>query len=272
MDNIELKNSVFKEKFKKIKVILLDLDGTIYIGDKLIDGAKDALDFFRKSGKQLVFLTNNSSKTDDEYVKKLSALGVYVSGDDVYTSGDAALEYLLKFYSEKRVYLLANDKLKEEFSQAGVILSDTDPEIALLAYDTTINFEKIKTFDRFLKKGALYIATHPDAVCPAPGYSMPDVGSFIEMFCKSSGRRPDKIIGKPNTVMGDMVKYKYSASSDEVMMVGDRMYTDIRFANNSGFYSMAVLSGETSLVDYLNGETKADFVFDDISKCLKYFN
>ncbi len=272
MENIELQNSVFKEKFEKLKVILLDLDGTIYIGDKLIDGAKDALDFFRKNGKQLVFLTNNSSKTDEEYVKKLSALGVYKSGDAVYTSGDAALEYLIKFYAEKRVFLLADDKLKDEFSQAGVILSDTEPEIALLAYDTTLTFEKIKTFDKFLKKGVLYLATHPDAVCPAPDYSMPDVGSFIEMFYKSSGRRPDKIIGKPNTIMGDMVKYKYSVTSDEVMMVGDRMYTDIRFAINNGFNSMAVLSGETSLEDYLNGETKATFVFDDISKCLKFFN
>ena len=269
MQKTVINNSDFKQTFKKIKVVLLDLDGTVYLGDNPIDGAKQALEFFRAAGKKLVFLTNNSSKTDEEYVKKLGGMNLYRAEDDVYTSGDATAEYLNKNFPGKRVYLLAPEKVKQSFINHGVTLCETGAEVAVLAYDTTLNFEKITRFDAFLKSGARYIATHPDAVCPAPEYSVPDVGSFIEMFRMSSGRTPDEIIGKPNTVMGDMVKLKYSAKSDEIMMVGDRMYTDIRFALNNGFYSMAVLSGETTKEQYLSGDIKASFVFDSLGACIK---
>lgn len=249
------------------KVFLLDMDGTIYIENELIGDMRNTLEAVRRSGRRIVYFTNNSSKTVREYEEKLTRLGIFGQGDEVYTSGVAAAEYLNEFYAGKKVYLVGTDGLKGEFAEAGIPLADADgAEIGVLAYDTTLTFEKIVKLNRMIAEGKPYIATHPDAVCPAKGVFPPDVGSFIELFKCSSGRYPDVICGKPYTVMGDCIKRRLCLPPENICMVGDRPHTDIRFANNNGFRSILVLSGETDAAHAAAAPDKAEAVAESLNE------
>lgn len=258
------------EIIRKTKVFLLDLDGTIYIDNELIDGVIDTLNAFRNANKQLVFLTNNSSKSDNAYVQKLTKLNIFDKRDTVYSSGRATIEYLNANHFGKSVYLVATDEVKQSFKNAGIKLTEDNAEVCVLAFDTELNYEKIRKFDFALKRNAFYVATHPDLVCPAKEESIPDIGSFIAMFEKSSGRLPDVIVGKPYKGMGDAVINKFKVRPDEVTMVGDRLSTDIKFANNNGFNNILVLSGESTKDDYLRSDVNATLIFDTINQAVKH--
>lgn len=245
------------EKLKKAKVILLDLDGTVYIDYEPIDGVIASLERLRASGRKLVYLTNNSSKSYKDYEKNLRLSGIFESGDEIYTSAMATAEYLNEEKPGARVYLLAPDDVKADFRAAGVNVVESSPDVAVLAYDITLDYKKIREFDYFLKSGVYYVATHPDFTCPAKGCSVPDAGSFIEMFRASSGRAPDLIVGKPRSAMGERIKKRYGVQSDEVLMVGDRLSTDIAFGNNCGFYTALVYTGEATRESYAASDVKA---------------
>ena len=255
-----------EEILQQTDAFLLDLDGTVYLDETPIGGAVKTLQTLRKMGKKLVFLTNNSSKTEEEYRKKLARIGLLGEGDIVYTSGMATIAYLKENYPNKTVHLLGTRALKAEFACAGVHLSEESPDVCVLAYDVELTFEKIRKFDAFLKRGAVFLATHPDDVCPSQDLSMPDVGSFMAMFERSSGRMPDRIIGKPFTDMGEGVAKATGIKKDRLCMIGDRMHTDIRFANKNGMMSILVLSGETTKETMKNFPDKPDLVLDSINE------
>ena len=248
---------------------LFDLDGTLYLGDVPVEGAASTLEKLRGMDKKLVFLTNNSSKTEREYREKLARLGLFGKGDTVYTSGLATVEFLRTNYPKSRVYLLGTEALKEEFSMAGVHLTEGNPDVCILAYDTELTYEKLKKFDGYLRRGAVYLATHPDDVCPTSELPVPDAGAFIALFERSSGRRPDRIIGKPYRDLADGVSKVTGVERSKLCMVGDRMYTDIRFANNNGMMSILVLSGETTRETMRNFPDKPDLVLENINGLLK---
>ncbi len=257
-----------EEILQDTRAFLLDLDGTVYLDDTPIAGAKETLQALRERGKRLVYLTNNSSKTEKEYREKLQRIGLWGEGDLVYTSGMAAVRFLKEKFADKTVYLLGTDALKAEFLREGILLTEEEPDICMLAYDTSLTFEKMRKFDAFLKGGARYFATHPDDVCPTKGYSMPDVGSFIALFQTSSGRVPELIIGKPYQTMGDCISAALGIEREALCMIGDRMHTDIRFANNNGMKSILVLSGETTLETMTNFPDRPDLVLPSIKGLL----
>lgn len=233
------------ELLKKTKIFLLDMDGTVYFDDTPIGEMQTTLRLLRRAGKKLVYCTNNSSKTSGEYREKLKRIGLWENGDMVYTSAMATIEYLKRQHAGKSAYVLAREEVKSEFEAAGIPLTEEKPDVCVLAYDTALTFEKLKKFNEFLVRGSFYAATHPDTVCPALPVSAPDVGSFIELLKCSSGRTPDVVCGKPYEVMGDALSGVLHAEKSEIAIVGDRLHTDIRFANNNGFTAVLVLSGET---------------------------
>ena len=257
------------EILQATKLFLLDLDGTVYVDETPIGAMKKTLQTLRGMGKKLVFLTNNSSKTEAEYEKKLRRVGLFSEGDGVYTSATATVEYLKANYAGKRVFLLGTDALKERFREEGILPDEERPEVCVLAYDVTLTFDKIRKFDYFLRRGVRFLATHPDDVCPTADGSMPDVGSFLAMFERSSGRRPDLIIGKPFFTMGEGIARRYNVGRGEMCMVGDRMHTDIRFANANEMRSVLVLSGETTAETMQNFPDRPDLVLNDFNEILK---
>lgn len=249
---------------KETDAFLFDLDGTVYLDETPIGDVKGTLARLRAMHKRIVFLTNNSSKTEAEYRQKLTRIGLWGEGDLVYTSAMATAEYVAARFPHKCVYLLATDAVKEEFSRT-VPLVEEAPDVVILAYDTTLTFAKMKRFNEFLAGGAVFLATHPDAVCPTAGVSMPDVGAFLELFYTSSGRRPDLIVGKPGTAMGEGLERRLGIPRARMCMTGDRMHTDIRFGNNCGMHTVLVLSGETTEETMKNFPDRPDLVLPDVN-------
>ncbi|MCM1049070.1 MAG: HAD-IIA family hydrolase [Clostridiales bacterium] len=247
-----------------IRCFALDMDGTIYLGDKWIDGAKEFLKRIEDSGRSYVFLTNNSSKSPAIYVEKLHKMGLEVSEDKIVTSGQATIYYLEQHFPNKKVFLLGNSLLREEFEQAGVILEDKSPDIVVTAFDTSLDYQKMCKVCDFVRSGLPYIATHPDFNCPTEDGFIPDVGAIHEFIHASAFRYPDRIIGKPN---GDIVDYMISRtgiSKSQTAMVGDRLYTDIAAGKNNGLTSILVLSGEASLDDVKKSEVVPDLIYESV--------
>ncbi len=227
------------------KLIISDMDGTFYLGNKLLEGSMEFANRLKSQGKKLVFLTNNSSKTPSEYINKLNNLGISSDLFDVYTSGEATAEFIIKNYKERKIFLLSTESVRDLFIKRGLVIDHEDPELLVLTYDKTINYEKIKKFSNFLNRNLPYIASHPDINCPTEMGFIPDIGSFMSLFEKSTGRKPDHIVGKPNSYIIEMLLEKYSVSKEDAVIIGDRIYTDIKCGMNSGIDSILVLSGET---------------------------
>lgn len=255
------------DTLKEKTVFLLDMDGTIYLGDELIDGSKKFLETIKQKEKRYIFLTNNSSKSKEVYVEKLNKLGIQASAEEVFTSGEATTMYLKKQKAGARVYLLGTEALEEEFRREGFVLEKErhkDIDYVVLGFDTTLTYEKLWAACEYISEGVEYIATHPDFNCPLPNDKfMPDAGAIAAFIEASTGRTP-KVIGKPNKEVVESIALKYDLNKEDMVMVGDRLYTDIKTGENAGIASVLVYSGETKEEDYKNSETKANYVFDSV--------
>ena len=255
------------EKLKQKKCFLLDMDGTIYLGNNLIDGADRFLEILKEKGKKYIFLTNNSSKNKEEYVKKLSGMGIDAHLEDIFTSGEAAVIYLNKIKKNAKIFLMGTKALEDEFIKAGFVLTKERGEkidFVVLGFDTTLTYEKLWIACEYLAGGVPYIATHPDFNCPlADGKFMPDAGAMMA-FLKASTEREPLVIGKPNRYIIDAVLEKYSLKKEDIVMVGDRLYTDIRTGIDNGLTSVLVMSGETNKKMLENTEFIPDYIFDSV--------
>ena len=162
----------------KVKCFALDMDGTIYLGERWIDGAKEFLERIEASGRNYVFLTNNSSKNAAVYVEKLERMGLSVGEDKIVTSGQATIHYLKRHFPGKKVFLLGNALLREEFLQAGVVLEEDNPDVVVTAFDTSLDYGKMCRVCDFVRAGLPYLATHPDYNCPTEDGFIPDAGAI----------------------------------------------------------------------------------------------
>ena len=250
----------------KIECFLLDMDGTIYLGDKLIDGANDFLVTIKRLGKRYIFITNNSSKNRNVYVQKLNRMGIEAQFDDVFTSGEAATITLNKIKPGARVFLLGTNALKDEFKSAGfkTVTKRGDPDFVVLGFDTTLTYDKLWAACDFIRAGVPYYATHPDLNCPIEGgRHMPDTGSMIAFIKAATGRSP-VVIGKPNRYITDAIMEKYRLTTATTAIVGDRLYTDIKTGLNTGMTAILVLTGETGRAMAARSAVKSDYVFDSV--------
>ena len=251
---------------KDIECFALDMDGTIYLGEQWIDGAAEFLERIENAGKKYVFLTNNSSKNPQVYVEKLRRMGWEAGVDKIVTSGQAAIHYLKKHYAGKKVFLLGNPMLREEFMQEGNLLEDEHPEVVVTAFDTTLDYGKMCKVCDFVRAGLPYLSTHPDYNCPTETGFIPDAGAIHAFIHASAGRYPDRIIGKPN---GDIVDYlleRTGTEREKTMMVGDRLYTDVAAGVKNGLKSALVLSGEAALEDVAHSEIQPDLIFESVKE------
>ncbi|MCQ2055934.1 MAG: HAD-IIA family hydrolase [archaeon] len=247
-----------------IRGLAIDMDGTIYKGMCPIPGAVDFVRKLNEIGIPFVFVTNNSSKKREYYYEKLVGMGFDVCVENVLTSGIATLEFLKKKRRGKTVYLLGTDSYLEELEEYGIKVGDKDPDIVLLSFDKTITYEKINNAYQFLMSGAEFIATHPDDLCPTEnGYDV-DVGPFIAMFNYLTQKEPI-IIGKPNSILLDMAASVMNVRLNEIAVVGDRLYTDIKMALDNGVPSILVLTGETDKNDLKNSSISPTMTFDSVA-------
>ena len=186
-------------KLSEKRLFLLDMDGTIYLSQTLFDGTLDFLRHVRERGGRYLFLTNNSSRGTDAYIEKLARMGIEAAPEDFLTSADATIDYLQRAYDDALYYVCGTESLKSQLRAAGLRVSDMlrdDITVLLLGYDTELTYQKLEDSCILLMRGADYIATHPDMVCPTWYGSAPDCGSVIEMLFTATSRRP-RVIGKP---------------------------------------------------------------------------
>lgn len=263
-DAIPKVNKDHEHIIENIQCFALDMDGTVYLGEQWIDGARDFLAKIEESGRSYVFLTNNSSKNAAAYVEKLHRMGQDVDEERIITSGQATISYLKQNFPGKKVYLLGNSLLQAEFEQAEILLDDKHPDVVVTAFDTSLTYEKMCKVCDFVRAGLPYLATHPDYNCPTENGFIPDVGAIHAFIHASAFRYPDRIIGKP---YGDMMEYltrRTGVKKEQTAMVGDRLYTDIAAGRNNGLWSILVLSGETALSDVPAAEVKPHLIFDSV--------
>lgn len=266
------------EGLKNIELFLIDLDGTVYLNNKLIDGSADAINLIRNNGKRVCFLTNNSSKSQIDYVEKLNNLGIPCTIDEVYTSGNSCVSFLQQHYPNKSVYLLGTEKLIKQFSDNSIKLTNAKTnskttnasDVVVIGYDTTLTYEKLVIAIKLISKGADYIVTHADINCPDIDVYVPDVGSFIKLIEASTGKLPLFNCGKPYEIMGKNIANKFNTRPSKIAMIGDRLTTDMQFAINNGFISMLVLSGETTMQMYEQSKLEISYVINSLADISKY--
>ncbi len=257
-----------KTNLNNIQCFLLDMDGTFYLGTKLLPGAREFMRYIEESQKSYLFLTNNSSKSADVYADKIHKMGLDVPEEKIFTSGEATAIYLKKNMPDAKIFLVGTSALVTEFRKSGIQLTDKNPDVVVLGFDTTITYQKIWDICNYVRKGLPYYATHPDFNCPTEEGFMPDIGSFIALIAASTGRRPDVIIGKPNTHIVQSVLDKTGLKINEIAMIGDRLYTDIALGK-AGILTILMLSGETEMGDLLESEYQPDFIFENLLEMVK---
>ena len=248
-----------------VRCFLLDMDGTFYLGGELIEGSLDFIDRVLATGRNYMFLTNNSSHNANFYVEKLRRMGLETDRSHILTSGEATCEKLRALYPGKKAFVLGNEYLVEEFAEAGVPVDNDDPDIVVVGFDTTLDYDKMRRVCDFVRAGLPYIATHPDFNCPTETGFMPDIGAILAFIEASAGRRPDLVVGKPNTGIVEAVLRRTGLRVDQLAMVGDRLYTDIETGLRSGMLSILVMSGETTERMLAESDTVPDLKFDRLS-------
>lgn len=260
-------------------VFLLDMDGTIYLGDTLIDGAIDFLNTLDALKKSYIFVTNNSSRSPKDYIEKLHRLNISIERKQIFTSADATIVYLHKNLNHvKNIFLLGTKSLKEQFLAASYNIAESKKEVEVLyskgerideivlGFDTTLTYDKLSIACELIREKGSYIATHPDFNCPlADGKMMPDIGAMIA-FIKAATEIEPIIIGKPNKMMIDAICQIYDINSETLIMVGDRLYTDILTGTKANIKSALVLSGETTKAMYDSSNIRATYVYSSVKE------
>lgn len=259
-----------RAKLAGVRCFLLDMDGTFYLGDKLIEGSLDFLAALERTGRTARFLTNNSSKSAAVYAQKLQRMGVDEKYRDVMTSGHAAAHYCLKKFPGGKCYLLGNPMLAEELTGMGLQLTEDEPDYVLVAFDTTLDYAKMCKVCDYIREGKPYIATHPDYNCPTETGFIPDMGAIMAFIEASTGRKADIILGKPYGGIVEEALDRTGFKLEEMAMVGDRLYTDVATGVNHGMIGILVLSGEATMEDVAVSDVKPDLIFGRLSDMIPY--
>lgn len=252
--------------FKKKKLFLLDMDGTIYLGNQLFDGTLDFLNAVKNQGGRYLFVTNNSSRSTSAYVERLQGMGIPAQQQDFLTSVDALIWYLRGHHSGARIYAFGTKTFRQQLADAGFWITDhlrDDIDLLVCGFDTELTFQKLEDACILLGRGVEFIATNPDWVCPTSWGSVPDCGSVCEMLYRATGRRP-KFIGKPQPEMALLSMEALGVSPQETVLVGDRVYTDIACGVNAGIDTAFVLSGEGVEQDVETYGFKPAGIYQDI--------
>ena len=253
---------------ERIGLFVLDMDGTFYLGDQVIEGAIDFVRYVERQGRRVLFFTNNSSQSPRVYMDRLARMGCPITREQIMTSGDVTITYLKENYEGKRVYLVGTDALTESFREEGICLwkeGDPRPDLVVIGFDTTLTYEKLRMACGFIRQGALFLATHLDLNCPTEDGFIPDCGSFCAAITASTGVEP-KYLGKPFRETVDMVLVRTGVERERVAFVGDRLYTDVATGVNHGAWGLLVLTGETGLKDLETSQVQPDAVFESLGE------
>ena len=250
------------------RLFLLDLDGTLYLDEKLFEGTLPFLSRVREIGGRVLYLTNNSSRGADAYIEKMARLGIAATTDDFLTSTDATVRYVAENLPGTLFYVAGTASFRSQLKSAGIAVTTDrdDPAIGgvLLGFDTELTFSKLEDVCILLRRDLPYLATNPDLVCPTWYGSVPDCGSVSKMIFNATGKTP-RFIGKPEPDMILLALERTGYKKADALMIGDRVYTDVAAGVNAGIDTVLVLSGEGTVADAEKSDKKPTWILPDIS-------
>jgi HAD superfamily hydrolase (TIGR01450 family) len=239
-----------------VSQLLLDLDGTVYIDGTVIDGVRESLAMWVESGRSVVFITNNTSRTKAEHAERLSGLGLPATIENVVTPVESTAEWL-RGSGFTRAFFLAPSSVVGEFAEHRIEQDDIAPDVVVVAFDKELTFAKLDRASRLVNSGTPYVATHPDFFCPTEDGPVPDCGSFTAMIRDVTGVSPLAVFGKPSKSLAELIQKEYSKGS---ILVGDRLHTDILTGANAGIPTCLVLTGESTRDDIENSAAEPTVV------------
>lgn len=255
----------------QMKLYLFDMDGTLYLGDRLFDFTAELLSQIRRTGGTYLFMTNNSSKSVADYIRKLENMGISASREDFITSSQATSYYLHKHHEGQRLYVCGTESLKQELRMEGfTVTEDTaQTDCIVMGFDTELTFRKLHDVSYLLlTRDIPYIATNPDLVCPTEFGSVPDCGSVCQMIFNATGKRP-VVIGKPSPLMPELAMERLQVPKEQACVIGDRIYTDVKSGLNAGITGVLVMSGETTPEILTASADKPHLVLDSAAQILE---
>ena len=255
---------------KNKKLFLLDIDGTIAIDGVLIDGTKEFMSHVLNIGGKYIFITNNSTKSIKDYTEKFTELGIKVNESNFITASYATALYLKEHYKEKKIFVVGTKSFIDELRTFKLNITEEiedDIRCAVVAYDNELTYKKIEKICEILStnKDIEYIGTNPDLVCPTKFGFVPDCGAICNMI-KAAVKKEPIFIGKPNKIIGNLCIKKSGFKKEEVLIIGDRLYTDIACGINSNIDTVLLLTGEAKKEDIETTIFKPDYVFEDIKR------
>lgn len=256
-------------RLAKIRHMALDMDGTLYLGGRLFPWTQGFLKTLRNRGIGYTFLTNNPTRSVADYLAKLAGMGIEASEENMLTTSLAAIDWIKENLPEaRRLFMLGTPSMVSQFEKAGFEATADDPadrpDVLVVSFDMTLTYDRLCRAAWWASQGIPYVATNPDRVCPTEKETvLVDCGSLQKCIEEATGRRPDKVLGKPDPSMLEDIMHLHGLRPEEVAMVGDRLYTDMAMARNAGATGILVLSGETTQ-DMLSGSQAPDYVFEHV--------
>ena len=252
-----------------IQLFVLDMDGTFYLGDQILEGSLEFLKKVEETGRKFIFFTNNSSKTGEDYIRKLKKMDCEITKNQIMTSGDVTIAYLQTYYPDKKVYLMGMDTVKREFIDNGIhLVEDEQPDVVVIAFDMSLTYQSLEKACTYIRNGAVFLATHLDINCPTEDGFIPDCGAMCSAISLSTGKKP-KYLGKPFPETMEMILKNTGYTKDQIAMVGDRLYTDVATGVNNNSNGILVLSGETKQEDLKSSDIIPTAVYGSLKDMIK---
>lgn len=259
------------EQLRRIKHIALDMDGTIYKGGTLFKVTDPFLRLLKDLGIGYTFLTNNPSKSVNDYLAHLQTMGIHATADQLYTSAQATIEFLHEDWPAlRRLFVLGTPSMCEQFAAAGFVLlpdsAEEVPDAVVVGFDSTLTYPRLCRAAWWIKQGKPYFATNPDRVCPTDQPTvLVDCGAICAALEAATGRVPVAVMGKPDPTMIRGILHRHSLAPENLAMVGDRLYTDILMAHRAGVLGVLVLTGEATALDAMHHQPPPDLIVEDIA-------
>jgi NagD protein len=247
---------------------LLDLDGTVYRGERLIPGADRAIAELKARGRRIVFLSNKPLHSRRDYAEKLTRLGIPTREEDVINSSYVLARYLARRAPGAKVFAIGEEPLLAELRRASLILTENPEEIeyVIAAFDRTFTYRKLNIAFQALRRGAHFLATNPDRTCPVEDGEIPDAAGVIAALEATTGREVEVVVGKPSRYMVEAALEVLSLPANRCAMVGDRLETDVVMAKENGLVAILTLSGVSSRGDFTAARIQPDYVIESVAE------
>ena len=252
-----------KDILKKVKCFILDLDGTVYLGDKILEGSIKFLKELEKDNITFKFFTNNSSKNAEFYINRIKKMGYNLSDDKMLISNHVIINHIKENMPNKKVFILGNEYLKNDFRRANINVVTEDADVVIVGFDTSLVYENVSKACEFIRNGAIFLGVNPDFNCPTEDGFIPDCGAICSMITASTGVVPE-FFGKPSQHTLKYVLKNTGFCEEEIAFVGDRIYTDIAIGKGNDSVTILVLSGEAKLEDLAYSEIQPTLIFNSL--------